>query len=216
MLVFLPPLLIALTISIVLFIIEQLTISLLNSQKGTVDFYDAFSEGLFGVGIHLNTTPTTLILCTSIVTAILSVLAALSFWKLRAGHEKKARFWASTNIIVTLGNMALAIACMAVSFRAQEGVGSGDLLDLIPIKAPTRETILCALDSAEGRQFWASAGCGLARTGRWMLVPLIIFSVVNVVLCLWQIAERGGAEWLFGGKKRSEEKQLGEYVSERL
>lgn len=159
---FLPPLLIAFPISIALFILEQLTISLLNAQKDMVDFYDAFSEELFGYGIHLNTTPTTLILWTSIVTAILSVLVGLAFWELRAGHEKRARFWAFTNMVVTLGNVALVVACTVVAFRAQEGVGSGDILDLIPIKAPTRETILCALNAEEGRHVQASAGCGFA------------------------------------------------------
>jgi hypothetical protein len=44
-------------------------------------------------------------------------------------------------------------------------------------------------------------------TGRWTLVPLIICSVVLVALCFWQIIERGGANWLFGGKKECEKMQ---------
>lgn len=46
-------------------------------------------------------------------------------------------------------------------------------------------------------------------------MPLIICSAVLVGLCFWQIIERGGAKWLFGGKKESEkmqETELGERV----
>jgi hypothetical protein len=48
-----------------------------------------------------------------------------------------------------------------------------------------------------------------------MLVPLIICSVALVGLCFWQIVEKGGAKWLFGGTKESEKNyrmEMGERV----
>jgi hypothetical protein len=40
-----------------------------------------------------------------------------------------------------------------------------------------------------------------------MLVPLIICNVVLVGLCFWQVIERGGAKWLFEGRKENEKMQ---------
>jgi hypothetical protein len=155
MLMFLPPLLIAFPISIALFVLEQLTISIFNSHRDLRIEY----------GVKLNSKPTTIMMWTSVITAILSVLVGLAFWELRGGHEKRARFWAFTNIMVTLVNVALVAACMAVAFKAQEDDKNADILDFFPepvIVAGTRETILCTLKGVSGRHFWASTGCGFA------------------------------------------------------
>jgi hypothetical protein len=167
MLLFLPPFLIAFPISIALVVLEQLAIGLLDSHRDTdnSDFDTIDTDAHIAYDVDLNHKPTTFILWTSTITVALSVLAALAFWELRSGHERRARIWAFTNIGVTLGNVAFAIACTFSVFEAQKLDRNSRIVDLanVPtIVAGTRETVMCTLKAMPGKHDWARTGCGFA------------------------------------------------------
>jgi hypothetical protein len=169
-LIFLPPLLIAFCISTVLFVLEQLTISIFNSHEYFKIEY----------GIQLNIKSTTIMIWTSVVTAILSALAGLAFWELRGGHERRARFWAFTNIVVTLGNVALVVACTVVAFKAQEDDKNANIVEFFPeliLWVGTRETIMCTFKGIAGRHLLTSMGCGFAVRSIFLSVPWVIFNI---------------------------------------
>lgn len=161
--------------SLALFALEQISTSILDAHKDLQDFdfdtFDSDSSSLdpfSSVSIMVNTKPTTMIGWTSIITALLALVAAAAFWELRKEHTaeqgRRAKVWAWANIVITLGNLALVVACTAVVFLAQKSDNDLDVRRNIgrTTVTGTRETILCGLKDISGRRDWASAGCGFA------------------------------------------------------
>lgn len=212
-----PPLLIAFPLSIAIFAVEEIVITILraHSDNGVLELPYPYNVKTFDI----DTMPTSFIIGTSIVTGLLSCLAALGFWELRnrdlsSRGDRHDRLWAWVNLSTTLGNLALVVGCLATVFLAEQrdkplvftGMWSTER------QTATRETWLCSIrdkvKSSHWNGDWARVGCGFALTGRWMLVPLAVVSAAQVVLCLWQIMQRGGMDWLLrrtsiqGGKGR--------------
>ncbi|KAF2707836.1 hypothetical protein K504DRAFT_458321 [Pleomassaria siparia CBS 279.74] len=206
------PLLIASPLAIALFVLEQLSIRILNANRDAIEMNlntrdndTDWENGFTFWTIYIETLPTTLMIWTSLLTAMFSVIAGLALWEIRAAYdipqrESRSRRWAWANIFVTLTNLVVVVGCTVVAFLAQKGDGNVDITDLNGVNPTwTRESLLCDLRGLEDSGTWANAGCGFARTGRYILIPLGVCSLALVSLCFRQIGQRGGLSWLVGG-----------------
>lgn len=208
LLVVLPSLIVVFFLSIALIICQQESISILTAHQDAIEFnlVQLRSDSDFGTNpeITFDVQPSSFLDWTSIAIPILTIVAALGFWELRSdgvmGEERRGKGWAWMNLLVTIGNLILLVACTVVAFLEQkddrkvrlDALMAGDRISW------TRESLLCEMKRAGENNAWANGGCGFAMTGRWILVPLIMFSLVLVGFCFWQIGERGGVKWLFG------------------
>jgi hypothetical protein len=151
--------------------------------------------------VYLNKIPADMMIATSVITIILACVSVLGFWELKVNdrNDKGAKYqrrWAVANLIITLSNLIMVIACTIVTFLA------GWDVDVKKVRTGkkavgTREAWVCALE--KWNREWAlrsEVGCGFARAGRWSLIPLVIFSCALLGLSIWHIGKRGGLGWL--------------------
>lgn len=80
------------------------------------------------------------------------------------GRERRAKGWAWTNLLATIGNLILLVACMVVAFLAQKddrkvNVGALMVGDRV---SWSRESVLCGTKGWGENNAWADAGCGFA------------------------------------------------------
>jgi hypothetical protein len=210
MLSILPPLFVAFPLSTFLFVSQQVVIHALKKSLiygRFVQFPNLKSNASI---VFIDRAPTDFMLTISVLTAALACVSALCSWELRfTDHSvegsKRQWTWAFANLIITLSNFAMVVACTVVTFLPDWDL-DGDELKRGGKLVATREAWLCALERWNTLK-WTKAGCGFARAGRWVLIPLGIFSLILVGLSIWQIGKRGGMKWL---RKRGKYDELPE------
>ncbi|KAF2260488.1 hypothetical protein CC78DRAFT_25418 [Lojkania enalia] len=166
------PLIINFPLSIVTFVFQEVSSSILDAHnlKYEVELEDSYAS-FASRPFEINKLPTALILGTSLPSAVFAVLAAFGFYVLRG--KGRGGNWESlcalATIFVTLGGLALVVACTVIVFNIRrredkENFGTS-LWRGNYYKEWTTETWLCGLKREPYSYRWASTGCGFAVRG---------------------------------------------------
>lgn len=175
-----PPLFLLFPISILVFVLERISYTLLTVQTTRNYRTDVESMTFYGppgpnstsddydyidVDININNGPTGAIIGISVVAWLVSVVAVCGIWELRRveGSARHQRWWSWT---VLLSDLAIAIASIAVLAWASVVQGKEGWKGYQDVSKHdqryTRETWVCQIDRFYSGNDWAGAACGIS------------------------------------------------------
>ncbi|KAF2677963.1 hypothetical protein K458DRAFT_446691 [Lentithecium fluviatile CBS 122367] len=197
------------------FILERISQTLLNTQlhggSRRITLYGPTNSSSDAVNtstdvlLSIDYGPTLAILGISVFAFIVGVLAACGIWELRRveGSPGIQRFWAWTALVANVVVVGLCVGVLAWASVVQNGQGWKGYEDVgVYGQRYTRETWVCQIDKFYPQQDWAGPACGLAKATRFMLIPLALSAILVMVSAGILTRDRGGAKWLFGGRGR--------------
>ncbi|KAF3041360.1 hypothetical protein E8E12_008294 [Didymella heteroderae] len=205
-------------VSVLVFILERISKSLLLEQTGRdwrgggyliylngPNATDPSPTARTAVNMDINNAPSWAILGVCAAAYIVCALDAFGIWELRKveGTYGSQRVWAWTASVgnILLFGLCLGIFGWATSVQNSEGWQSYEDVQR-QNEEYTRETWACQIERFYPKEGWAGAACGTAKATRFLLLPMAVFALL-VLGSLWVIIrQRGGIKWLLGGKGR--------------
>jgi hypothetical protein len=213
-----PAIFLLLPLSALIFILERISQSLLNthltrsyrSGAGQISLTipsSGASSNATDVTIDVNPGPSLAILGVSVIAFIAGILACCATWELRRvqGAPGLQRFWAWVGYIGSAITLSLSVGVLAwaSAVQSREAWTSADDAVSPGTREFTRETWVCQIAKFFPKEKeWAVAACGVAQATRYLLIGVAL-AAVGVAVSVWVLVRRrGGVGWLFGGKGR--------------
>jgi hypothetical protein len=168
-----------LPISTLIFILERISQSLLNTQlnrnyrsgyrqitlNGPANSSSNAGEVPTTITLSIDVGPTLAILGVCVFAFVVGVLACCGIWELRRveGSPGMQRFWAWTSYVANVITVGLSVGVLAWASAVQAGEGWNGYDDVgDPDQRFTRETWVCQIDKFYPREDWAGPVCGLS------------------------------------------------------
>ncbi|KAF2741110.1 hypothetical protein EJ04DRAFT_507527 [Polyplosphaeria fusca] len=142
------------------------------------------------------------------ISIICSITLILGMWIVR--HFSGRNIWGWMLIVPGIANVLGQMGCLAGAFILQAKNGEAKSADEVTFvggkyitggKLYTRDAWACMMDKYfhEREGDWAGKACSDLRTGRILIIPMLLCSLVLASLALWQVQRRGGIRWLLHG-----------------
>ncbi|KAF1931304.1 uncharacterized protein M421DRAFT_48097, partial [Didymella exigua CBS 183.55] len=213
-----PTVLLLFPVSVLVFVLERISKSLLLEQTGRdwrngayliylngPNVTDPSSTANTAVTVRINRAPSWAIIGVCVAAYIVSVFDAFGIWELRKveGTHGRQRGWAWAAAIgnIVLVGLSLGVFGWASSLQGNEGWRSYEDVQKQG-QEYTRETWSCQIERFYPNEGWAGTACGTAKATRFLLIPMAIFALLFLGSLWIIICQRGGVKWLCGGKGR--------------
>ncbi|KAF2748254.1 hypothetical protein M011DRAFT_466669 [Sporormia fimetaria CBS 119925] len=216
-----PPLVLLLPISIILFALDRLAHAFFIAQAGyswrasshTFTFYGPLTTGApvseyayITISMFVNNAATKAYIILSIAGALVATVGMCTVWELRRveGTARHDRLWAWVGGLLNLIFMGACVGVFGWVTGTQSGEGWKSYEDVSSrfVQRYTRETWVCQIDEFFPRQGWAGKACGVAKATRFLLLVVAFSALLTLVSIAVLVHDRGGVKWLFGGKGR--------------
>ncbi|KAF2634318.1 hypothetical protein P280DRAFT_474729 [Massarina eburnea CBS 473.64] len=211
-----------LALSCLTFLLERISTSTLKSQvtrnfdTGTPEISlpilsnNTATTATQEIPISTNIAPTLANIGVAVFASCVGILGGCGIWELKKleGSMRYQRMWAWMLLVwnaITIGlcvgvlGWASAVQGSEKGWSSAVDVGKGG--DGVRL---TRETWTCGVHRSFPGEGWAGSVCGLAKTIRFMLIPLAIAAALTMLATWILTRDRGGVKWLIGGKGRYE------------